>query len=219
NTDGELQIVSNGTTLWQMVRIGSAERVVTRYELKKVLEVLNTPRMAPQVREEFFREQSFSGVAPLLQNLQQQLVFTRHEPGQWKGHKVQILTGVWSADVTTDVVRLSSGLDRWPPALARKCLLYLDAQSHWPLRLEWRGGPAKSEDQVLLQMEFRDPQIVAGDAPPPAEFEGKFAFDERNLKVIDQTKKITEDLQTRAGQFAGPNKFGAPGQPAPPVSR
>jgi hypothetical protein len=218
NTDGELQIISNGATLWQIVRIGTAERVVTKYDLKKVLEVLNKPN-TQQARDEFFRDQSFSGVAPLLQNLQQQLVFTRQEPGQWKGRKAHVLTGVWSADVTTNVLRSFGGPDRWPSTLARKCVLYLDEQNLWPLRLEWRGGPPKGEDQVLLQMEFRDPQFLAADAPAPADYEGKFAFDERNLKVIDQTTKIVEDWQARARQFASQNKPGLPGQPAPPMSR
>jgi hypothetical protein len=194
-----------------MVRIGSGERMVSKYELKKVLEVLTQPQM----REEFMRSQSFKGVAPLLLNLQQQLVFTGLQEGQWKGHKVHKLTGVWSANITTGIVQQIGGLDRWPAALARKCVLYLDAQSLWPLRVEWRGGPAKGEEQVLLQMEFRDPQFVAADAKPPAEYESKFVFDERNLKVVDETTRITEEWRKVASQ----SRPGPPGQPTPPMSR
>jgi hypothetical protein len=193
STEGRLQIVSDGSTLWQAVRVGGGERVVSKYELKKVLEVLNTPGTV--------------------------LVFTRQDPGQWKGHKALVLTGVWNGAITNDILKKVGILDRWPATLPRKCVVYLDAQSLWPLRLEWRGGPPKGEEAALLQMEFRDPQLLGSGDKPPAEYAGLFVFDERNQKVIDQTREMTEGLRARARELAIQTKPNPPGQPAPPTSR
>ncbi len=44
-------------------------------------------------------------------------------------------------------------------AAADFCYLYLDAQTLWPSRVEWWAGDRHSNPRLLLEIEFRDPQL------------------------------------------------------------
>ncbi len=207
-TEGETSIISDGSTVWQTMRAGSGERVASKWELKKVLETLNGPGMLPQLREEFFRSQLFAGVAPLLQNLQKQMVFTQQVPQRWQGQEVLKLTGVWSAELAKTI---SPQADRWPPFLPRTCYVYLDSKTLWPYRLEWWGpAPPKTEDGLLLQMEFREPVLHKADEPMPKGFADAFQFEAGPAQVTDHTKEMTEQLKTRNQQLAAQKRTTSP---------
>ena len=83
-------------------------------------------------------------------------------------------------------------LSLWPITLPRTCRVYLDKQTSWPYRFEWWGPvPAKTEDVLLLQMEFRNPRRSKPDA-------SAFTFDAGGEKVDDKTaEKITRIIQAR----------------------
>lgn len=199
-TEGEMTVVSDGATVWQTVRAGSGERVVSKWDLTRVVEMFKAPDMMPQLRDEFLRSQLFAGIAPLLQNLQKQMVFTQQAPDRWDGHEVLKLAGVWSPEVTKTITPQP---ERWPPHLPRTCQLYLDSKTLWPYRLEWWApAPSSATDALLLQMEFRKPVLHKAEEPMPKGFGDAFKFDAGAASVMDHTKDLTEQLRMRNQQLA-----------------
>jgi hypothetical protein len=210
-TGGETSVVSDGTTVWQTMRAGPTDRVTTKWELKKVMDALNAPDMLPQLRDEFFRGQLFTGLAPLLQNLQKQMVFTQQAPERWNGHDVLKLTGVWAEEVTKSI---SPQPERWPSFLPRTCQVYLDSKTLWPYRFEWWGpAPPSSTDALLLQMEFREPVLHKAEEPMPKGFTNAFEFDSGTAPVTDHTKELTEQLKARNQQLAAQKRTMSPAGP------
>ena len=153
-TTGKLTVVSDGSTLWESTQIGHAEPRVQPTDLTKALETMTRPPAKEQAGEAFLQARSLRGVAPLLQNIQAQMTVTRKERVQRHGQDLFKLTAVWSEDTAKMIVPPNAP---WPTLLPRQCRLYLDPKPpHWPHRLEWWGPIApRSEDVLLLQMEFR----------------------------------------------------------------
>jgi hypothetical protein len=173
NAASRLQVVSDGHTFWQIAQHGPAGRSVSRVDLKPVLQLLLSPGTGAARREEFYSHQWFAGPAPLLQTLRPALTFTRCQPVRWHERDALLLTGVRSVPPEEK---------NCPDYLPRQCRLFLDAQSLWPHRLEWWGPmPTNRQDQMLLQLEFRDP--VLGQAVA----DQVFAFQPGKEKVKDLT--------------------------------
>src|SRR5262249_530909 len=138
--DGQSLLVSDGSTVWNSVRVGKDDPVITRYDLTKIKEPLNSPGTMPQPGADFFKGQAFQGVIPLLQNLRQQMVFTKLESDRLNKHDVLKLTGVWTAEISK---QLAPPPNPWQPYFPRTCTLYLDRNApHWPYQLEWWGPVA-----------------------------------------------------------------------------
>jgi hypothetical protein len=195
----EIQVVSDGSTLWQSSRVEGGQPVVSRVELEKVLQALYRPVVRPQVRDEFLQNQCFAGLGPLLQGLRKRMVADRAEAVTWKGKAVTRLTLHWSAE---QAAVLATPGEAWPAYLPRKCRLYLDAASLWPLRLEWWGPTSRQvEDTLVLQMEFRDP--VLNKPLSKEECAREFSFQPGPGQVADNTREMTEMVETRAQQVAG----------------
>lgn len=205
-TDGLLQIISDGSTVWEEVHLGKGERFVSKWNLKKVQETLNNPGTRPQIGEQFYRSRSFAGLVPLLQNVRDQMTFIKQEEAEWQKHKVLKLTGVWSAAVSKNLIPPGNA---WPPLLPRTCRLYLGKDSpHWPYRLEWLGPISpRGEDSLLMQMEFLNPQFTAASAKPPARYDRLFTFDPGKTKVLDRTQQVSEFV---ALQVQNQSKASAP---------
>ncbi len=95
-------------------------------------------------------EHGFAGVSTLLENVRRGMHEPRCESGQCHGRPVIRVSGAWSPN------------DQLPrelraPVRPRQCVLYLDRQTLWPLRLEWWGARhAETHLVPLLHMEFRD---------------------------------------------------------------
>lgn len=189
-SDGALQIVSDGQTVWEEVHIGKGEHFITKWDLKKVQEALNNPTTLPQIREQFYRSRSFAGVVPLLQNVRDQMTLIKQEDTEWQKHKVVLLTAVWSAEVRKSLTPKDNS---WPPFVPRVCRLYLGKTApHWPYRLEWLGPTApRADDSLLMQMDFLNPRFKASEKPS-AEGGRLFTFDPGKAKVLDKTQEITE---------------------------
>jgi hypothetical protein len=215
NTDGQFQIVSDGTTVWNVLRIGGDAPTITKWNLKKVQEVLNVPGTMPQLREDFFKAQSFAGVVPLLQNLRQQMTFTKHETERCNDQDMVKLTAEWNADLTK---QMAPPPNPWPALVPRTCRLFFDANPpHWLYRIEWQGpARTRSDDSLLMQMEFRNPKrTTANGTKPPERFAGAFQFDPGKAEVTDKTKDLTEQVAFfRAQQAAAQRK--ASGSPSTP---
>jgi hypothetical protein len=205
-TTGTMDVVCDGSTMWQMVQVGGQPRLVTKVDLKKVLEGLSGQPDADQVRQEFFQNQAFTGLAPLLQGIQQRMTVTGREKVRWQGREVTRLTAVWSADVARSVTPPDKP---WPPYLAQECQLYLEPVGAdgalWPRRLEWWGpSAAGASPALLLQMEFRDPKL---NQPLPAEQVARaFHFDPGPGEVPDMTQQMAQTVKSRAQQLAAQKK-------------
>jgi hypothetical protein len=205
--EGQMQVTCDGTTLWQMFRAGNEKPIVNKFALTEILSFFNGQGVVPQVRNEFLQSQSFLGVTPILQSLQQMMVLTKHEPGEWKGNKANVLTGSWNADIAKNL----GTADKWIQGMPRKCVVYLDAQTNWPLRIEWWGPSTQAGDQLLMEMEFRDPQMLKATDKDPAEFVALCKFDESKFEATNQTKQIAEFWKERNRQLAA-----KAAQPTPP---
>jgi hypothetical protein len=195
-TKGRTTIVSDGSTVWNSTMIGSAAPIVSRWDLKRINDVLNAPGTPPQLRQSFYREQFFAGLAPLIQSLEQHMVFTKQELETWKGHEVYKLSGV------AKEAAAKPG-SPWPLYMPRSSVCYFDKVTLWPHRLEWLGpvGPG-GEDAILTQMEFRDPKFFKGESIP-AELSAAFQFDPGKAQVLDRTQEMTE-LLSRQRMIAPP---------------
>ena len=186
-TKGHSTMVSDGTTVWSSIGVGTNPPSVSRWDVKRINEVLSAPGASPLLRQKFFRDQFFAGLAPLIQSLEQHMVFTKQELENWKGHEVYLLTGIPPESAGKQSAP-------WPLFVPRKCRCFFDKVTLWPLRLEWWGPVAiGSEDAILTQMEFRDPKFYKGDSVPP-ELGKSFQFDAGKTPVVDQTQEMTNML-------------------------
>jgi hypothetical protein len=196
-TKGQTTTVSDGTTVWNSAKVGSAAPAISSWNLKRINEVLNAPGISPQVRQQFYREQFFAGLTPLIQSLEQHMIYTKQELETWKGHEVYKLTGTAPESAT-------KAANQWPQFVPRTCRVYLDKTTLWPHRLEWLGPvTSNDEDVVLTQMEFRDPKFFKGDSIPP-ELSSAFKFDPGKVHPTDQTMNIIQALTSQ--RMPGPQQ-------------
>lgn len=218
-TVGKMQVTSDGATLWSVMQIAGGEPDITRLDLRQIKTQLDSPGTSPKLREEFFKAHSFTGLAMLMQALGQQLVFTRQEPDRWMGKEALKLTGVWAPEL---VKQITNNPANWPAFVPRTCRLFVDKQTLWPYRLEWLGPTGQDpDDNLLMQLEFRDPKFTKGGAEPPA-FATAFQYDPGKAKVIDRTQEVTSELANVTKQMTTqPKPAGVPapvpsgGQPKP----
>jgi hypothetical protein len=189
-TDAALQIISDGDTVWDEVRIGKGDPAISKWDLKKIKETLQSPGTLPQTSDLFYRSQSFAGVVPLLQNIHDQMTMVKQEETEWQKHSVYRLTAVWSANVHKNLVSQNGS---WPPLVPRICLLYLGKTSpHWLYCVQWQGPTSpRGEDSLLMQMEFLNPQFGRANEKPSADFSRQFTFHPGKAKVLDRTQDVT----------------------------
>jgi hypothetical protein len=188
-TKADTKVICDGNVLWEISEIGSQGASVARVNLKRVLEEMDDPKKL-QTRESFLQSQSFAGLTPLLENLKTHITFTAAEMTTWQGHKVKRLTGTW-AEVPVES-------KEWGEFMPRQCILYLDAETYWPYRLEWWGptvrGEPRSKDALLMQLEFRNPE-----RPNEKEIAAKnFTYDPPSSATV--TDK-TEEYVTKAKEL------------------
>ena len=189
-TDAALRVISDGSTVWDEVRIGKGDPSISKWDLKKVQEALHNPGTLPQTSSLFYRSQSFAGVVPLLQNIRDQMTIIKQEEAAWQNHPVLKLTAVWSANVSKTLVGQNNA---WPPLVPRVCSLYLGkANPHWPYCVQWRGPTSpRAEDSLLMQMEFLDPQFLPAKEKPSADLSRQFTFSPGKTQVLDRTQDVT----------------------------
>ncbi len=201
DTTGKLESICDGTTLWETMQVGEGERTITKkVRLKDVLDSLNKPDVAKEMRDEFLESQSFYGVAPLLQSIHQRMVVTKKEAIKWHGFDVILLSADWGIEIVKSMT--DDGKRPWPQSLPRQCRLYLDAKTRWPRRVEWLGPIAgRTEDGIILQMEFRNPKH---EALSPEVCQREFSFNPGKTKVsshADLTEELKDALRYRNQQL------------------
>jgi len=202
STRGTLQVISDGTTLWEETQIDGKDRVVTQTELAAVCEALAQSTVPSQVRTECFQELCISGLAPWLQSVRRQMTVTHQEMVSWNMHDVIRLTLVWNARTAAALVPPG---EPWPAYLPRKCLLYLDAETYWPYRLEWWGpGRVPGRDIQVYQMEFREP--VFNPSLSRERCAREFTPEHIPGEVPDRTEAYTDEVEARVKEAALANK-------------
>jgi hypothetical protein len=215
NVDSKLLVVSDGSWVWNEVKLGNDKPLIQKYDLKEVQKQLNAPGTMPTFVENFYRSQSFRGVLPLLQSLSKQMTFTKFENASWKGREVYKLTGVWSTGVSKDIAPPGQP---WPLFSPRTCNLFLardkDNPPYWPYRLEWWGPADPGQDDVLLmQIEFRDPHVFPANSELPKHFTESFAYSAGKADVADVTKDLVAQLQQAKNAPTAPRPSAAPEKP------
>jgi hypothetical protein len=155
---GALQVINDGTCLWQTTKIGPGDQTTyRRYRLEEVQAALDDPATAPAVRDEFLRDQNCAGVLTLLPALRERMTWFRRERVRRDGRLLVKLSAAWKPAEAAALVRPGTP---WPDDLPRQVRLYLDPETFWPHRLEWWGpDPDRPDDSLLIQMEFRDPVL------------------------------------------------------------
>lgn len=219
---GNLKVISDGSTLWEVLKIGTGDWTVRhKIELNKALEPLNTPEMptdvVKEVQEQFFQTQSFAGVTPLLQTIKQRMKVTKQENVRWNGHDVIRLTAVWPIEVANAATQ--NGKQPWAANFPKECRLYLDEKTSWPHRLEWFGpAPARKGDALLVQMEFRSPKFQEFSKE---RCDREFAFDPGPGDVPDQTHDVKENIKNFAMHLKAQKEMKptTPDKPKPPEKK
>jgi hypothetical protein len=210
DTTGKLEVISDGTTLWETTKVGDAEPTITKkVRVKDVLDSLNKPDVSKEMRDEFLQSQSFYGVVPLLQSIQQRMVVTKKEAANWRGKDVTVLTADWTLEIAKSITQ--DGKQPWPQFLPRQCRLFLDAKTRWPHRIEWLGPVVgRAEDGVILQMEFRGPKH---EPLSPEVCKKEFSFDPGKADVsshVDLTEELKDALRYRNQQLTAQKGKNAP---------
>jgi hypothetical protein len=186
HTDGRLLLVSDGTVLWQALRIGGPEWTSVRK--MKTADLEDGRDTVPAA----LPASTFKGLVPLLCDLRGTLNWVRRETVRRSRVDLVKLTGVWPAEVSS---ALAPG-GAWPAGLPRQCRLYLDLHTLWPHRVEWWGpGASAGADGLLVEMEFRDP--VRNQPPPPARRAAEFQFDPGSTPVTEASCRPREEDDSR----------------------
>jgi hypothetical protein len=150
-TRGELQIVSNGTSLTCSSRVDpDATATTTNQEFDQ------NPDQPQQAAERILQEHGCPAVGPLLRTVCAGMQDPCWKLGRWNGHDVVELTGAW---------RCAQASPAGAPNLEQtgqlqQCRVYLDARTLWPYRLEWWGpSPSQGRSVPLVEVEYRDPVL------------------------------------------------------------
>jgi hypothetical protein len=205
NSRGSALVVSDGRTIWDRLDMGPGTApIVRKIDLGQVVELLQAPGITDQFRMGFWGDMGFLRMAPLLRQIEQQMVVTHHEPATWQNRPVTKLTAFWSEAVSKNLAPRNQVL---PAFMPRKCYLYLDAEhatlKYWPYRIEWWGpAPGRRDDSLLLQMEYREPKL--GKALSAEEMARIFSFDPGTAKVEDLTEHYTQRLRNVGKPPSGP---------------
>jgi len=139
----KLLVVSDGHTLAETLRWpGAAPQVTSAY--------LPSPAGSVQ-REQFLRKRGCVGPHALLTELRDLRPAWRLETGIWRERPVIRLEAPLEAHGMQSAGHAN--------VAARSCRLYLNAASMWPMRLEWYRGVEPQHAQLLLEIEFRDPEL------------------------------------------------------------
>jgi len=187
--------VSDGATLWQGTRSAVGLWTdVTKVNLTQVRKVVNQAGPVADLLDEWQDAQGHYGVVALLKRLCAQISWTNKELVRRNGGTFIRLTGAWTDASTNNLVGYAENL---PDALPRQCRLYLDKETLWPHRLEWRGTSAPSSGNApLLEIEYRNPRM---NRPIPSErLAHVFAFPGPRHQASDQTSEVAERILARA---------------------
>lgn len=111
------------------------------------------PKTAREQRDLFLQREGFGGLCTLLAQIRETHTDLVQQTGTCQSRKAIRL----SAACPTDESKLKSLPNHMR---ARRCAIYVDAETRWPFRIEWLGAPKPADPLVvLMRMEFRDPVL------------------------------------------------------------
>jgi hypothetical protein len=153
-TAGRWLVVSDGNAVAHVVQLGSAAPTVT----SKLLKPPGQPATPPA---QTLRDLGCGGPRALLEDLRGRLRDVTAQTGRLDGQPMVRLygrhdNGQLAAHGGTVHGATVHGGTAVP---ADFCYLYLDAQSLWPARIEWWGRQSRPVPGLLLEMEFRRPEL------------------------------------------------------------
>jgi len=143
---GRWLVVSDGHALAQVVQLGTGKPKVTARLLSPSVQDADQPGSPSSA--ESLRVLGCGGPHPLLKELRARLRDLTLQTGLLQGRPVARLHG-----------RLDGVSAAGTAVAADFCYLYFDPQTLWPARLEWWGASAERVQRLLLEIEFRDPQV------------------------------------------------------------
>lgn len=146
---GHWLIVSDGHALAQVVQLGTGTPKVNTRLLVPPMQDADQPGQTPSA--ETLRALGCGGPHPLLKDLRARLRDLTLQTGRMRGRPVARLRG--RLDVAGAVPAAGTAV------AADFCYLYLDPETLWPARLEWWGATPERVQRLLLEIEFRDPQV------------------------------------------------------------
>jgi len=194
-TLGTHDAVCDGTTLWRVWDVRRdkpiMDRQVDRLDWKKVAASLNRRQMPRQVQDAVLQSECFTGVTALLEALHKGMIVTGQSKARWHGHEVVKLTASWSPEM---VKAAGGGNPPWlyPPD---RYEIYLDRDTGWPYRLEgWGKVRLRTEDTLLVQIEFRDPKFHKDLASERIARE--FTFRPGKDEVMDRTRETLDGIES-----------------------
>lgn len=204
---GTLQVVNDGTTLWQATRVGAGPwGNGSRYRVGDVRRQLSRPEVPEAVREDFLRRQDCAGVLRQLPALRQRLTWFRREAVRREGRLLVKLSGTWKPAEAAGLVRPGQP---WPDDVPRQCRLYLDPVTGWPHRFEWWGpDPPRPGDALLIQLEFRDPVL---NRPLSAEQCARaFRPDAEPALFLEKTADVADSVRAGTRRWYAAHRAPAP---------
>jgi hypothetical protein len=140
-TVGELRQVCDGKSAWQSLRLGDETTAVTALDGSD-----------QHARAVYLGQNGISGPAATVSHLRDKMRGTRCMRQRWKNQDVFVIAGALPG--------MLEGGEVTPRFQARQAVLYLDATTLWPLRIEWWGNDRPGKPlQLLQQTEFRDPVV------------------------------------------------------------
>lgn len=145
-----LRLLCDGQCFWQSLQYGQGEPETLT---QKWTRDGGDPAAMAKERLRFLTERGLTGPLALLQNLRNRLQYLHKDTGLWRGRPVIRIGGHQQTEVPPDPE---------VPLLARHrhCYLYLDAETLWPCRLEWRVWERPNDaPRPWLQLEFRHPVV------------------------------------------------------------
>jgi hypothetical protein len=146
-TPGRWLVISDGHAIAQVTQFGSEAPTAVSQLLAPPPE---PDQPAPLPPAQTLSNLGCGGPYALLSDLRMRLKELTTDTGRLQGRPV---------------VRLRGRLDPAPPSpqgatdRADFCYLYLDAQTLWPSRIEWWVADGRRGSRLLLEMEYRDPQL------------------------------------------------------------
>jgi len=143
---GHWLVVSDGHALAHVVQIGTDEPTVVS---RLLMPEPQPDQPAPPSPDESLRGLGCGGPHPLLLELRTRLRELTAQIGRLHGRPTVRIHGRLSAPAAP------SGAT----AAADFCYLYLDAHLLWPSRVEWWAGDRTANPRLILEMEFREPQL------------------------------------------------------------
>lgn len=226
---GTMLQVCDGETMWEYKRV-LEQPSLSKRTMAPILELLARPEADPELREQVLMRLGFPGPDALLAGLRAACEFNQKEEKALNGKKVWVIRGRWK-----DTSRLTSpdqppipnnvGLPPYVPSLV---YVWLGQEDGWPYQVELSGraltmmemqkdtreldasgrpigrkAPQSRADPTEIVLRFS--QVALGETPGNERFFFQPPSDP-NLRIVDETAQITNELTTFLSQRAAQRK-------------